>query len=179
MANSDGRRRRQCALFLAGFETNALTGQAPRREPRLVHAMSTRRARARHDAQRAQMREAHESRGGRSQNWRNRAGAPPAHLAQRYETIALVLQGGGALGAYQCGVYEGLHGAGIRPNWFAGISIGALNAAILAGNSPEDRIERLHAFWNRISDPRCTLRGRPPLAAELLDAMPPQNKRCR
>jgi NTE family protein len=53
-----------------------------------------------------------------------------------YDVVAFVLQGGGALGAYQAGVYEGLHEAGIRPNWLAGISIGALNAAIIAG-SPE------------------------------------------
>ena len=50
-----------------------------------------------------------------------------------YETIALMLQGGGALGAYQAGVYQGLNEAGIHPNWVAGISIGALNTAIIAG----------------------------------------------
>ena len=67
-----------------------------------------------------------------------------------YETIALVLQGGGALGSYQAGVYQGLHEAGIEPNWFAGISIGALNAAILGGNPPEKRIEKLTEFWETI-----------------------------
>lgn len=77
----------------------------------------------------------------------------PVESARRYETIALVVQGGGALGSYQCGVYEGLHNAGILPNWFAGISIGAINAAILAGNAPAQRLDRLHAFWNRISIP--------------------------
>src|ERR1043165_1396806 len=66
------------------------------------------------------------------------------------ETVALVLQGGGALGSYQAGVYQGLHEAGIQPNWFAGISIGALNAAILGGNPPEMRLERLHEFWDTI-----------------------------
>ncbi len=71
----------------------------------------------------------------------------------RYPTVALVLQGGGALGGYQCGVYEGLHDAGIRPNWFAGISIGAINAAILAGNAPEDRLDNLRAFWELIAEP--------------------------
>ncbi|HRN60919.1 MAG TPA: patatin-like phospholipase family protein [Luteimonas sp.] len=76
---------------------------------------------------------------------------------KRYPTIALVLQGGGALGGYQCGVYEGLHEAGIRPNWFAGISIGAINAAILAGNAPEERIDRLRGFWELISEPGGTL----------------------
>ncbi|WP_242108382.1 patatin-like phospholipase family protein [Luteimonas aquatica] len=74
-----------------------------------------------------------------------------------YPSIALVLQGGGALGAYQCGVYEGLHEAGIRPNWFAGISIGAINAAILAGNAPERRLERLREFWELICRPSGSL----------------------
>ena len=79
--------------------------------------------------------------------------ATPNKSAEQYEAVALVLQGGGALGAYQCGVYEALHGAGIRPGWFAGTSIGAINAAILAGNAPEKRIERLHEFWNTICEP--------------------------
>lgn len=70
-----------------------------------------------------------------------------------YETIALVLQGGGALGAYQAGVYEGLYEAGVEPNWIAGISIGALNTAIIAGNAPEDRVAKLQAFWNMICQP--------------------------
>jgi NTE family protein len=77
----------------------------------------------------------------------------PAELAGRYETVALVFQGGGALGAYQCGVYEALHEAGIRPAWFSGTSIGAINAAILAGNAPEHRLERLREFWNTICVP--------------------------
>jgi NTE family protein len=76
-----------------------------------------------------------------------------ADSARAYETIALVLQGGGALGAYQCGVYEALHEGGIRPNWFAGTSIGAINAAILAGNAPERRVERLRDFWDTICEP--------------------------
>ena len=80
----------------------------------------------------------------------------PGRSAARYESVALVLQGGGALGAYQCGVYEALDGAGIRPGWFAGTSIGAINAAILAGNAPERRVERLHEFWNTICEPAGT-----------------------
>ena len=64
-----------------------------------------------------------------------------------YEITALVLQGGGALGAYQAGVYEGLAEAGIHPNWVAGISIGALNSAVIAGNPPERRVQRLREFW--------------------------------
>ena len=71
---------------------------------------------------------------------------PPGH-------VALVLQGGGALGAYQAGVYEGLHGAGIAPDWLAGISIGAFNTAIIAGNPPERRIDALREFWDTISHP--------------------------
>ncbi|WP_374655973.1 DUF3734 domain-containing protein [Dongia sp.] len=67
-----------------------------------------------------------------------------------YETVALVLQGGGALGSYQAGVYQGLAEAGIEPNWFAGISIGALNAAILGGNPPATRVEKLTEFWETI-----------------------------
>ena len=82
---------------------------------------------------------------------------PPALAARDYETIVLVLQGGGALGAYQCGVYEGLHLAGIEPDWFAGISIGAINGAILAGNAPGERLEKLRAFWERICTPALPL----------------------
>lgn len=68
-------------------------------------------------------------------------------------TIALVLQGGGALGAYQVGVYQGLHEAGIVPNWIAGISIGAFNTALIAGNPPERRVQALREFWETISQP--------------------------
>ena len=67
-----------------------------------------------------------------------------------YPCVALVLQGGGALGSYQAGVYEGLAEAGIHPNWVAGISIGSLNCAIIAGNPPEKRVEQLHGFWDAI-----------------------------
>lgn len=81
----------------------------------------------------------------------------PEQAARNYETVVLVLQGGGALGSYQCGVYEGLHEAGIRPDWFAGISIGAFNVALLAGNAPEDRIAKMHEFWNLICAPALPL----------------------
>lgn len=74
-----------------------------------------------------------------------------------YETIALVLQGGGALGAYQAGVFQGLDEAGIAPNWLAGISIGALNTAVIAGNPPEKRVERLNEFWQTICQPNVSL----------------------
>src|SRR6185295_7672143 len=72
--------------------------------------------------------------------------ADPAAIAGQYEQIALVLQGGGALGAYQAGVYEALQEAGIRPTRVCGISIGAINAALIAGNPPERRLERLRTF---------------------------------
>jgi len=68
-------------------------------------------------------------------------------------TVALVLQGGGALGAYHIGAFEALHTAGFGPDWVAGISIGAFNAAIIAGNEPEDRLEKLLGFWRDISWP--------------------------
>jgi NTE family protein len=63
----------------------------------------------------------------------------------------LLLQGGGALGAYQAGVYERLSEAGIEPTWVAGISIGAINCAIIAGNAPQDRVARLRSFWEQVS----------------------------
>ncbi len=65
--------------------------------------------------------------------------------------VVLVLQGAGALGAYQAGVFEALHEAGIEPNWVIGTSIGAINAALIAGNAPEDRMPRLRAFWDRVA----------------------------
>src|SRR5690242_15875400 len=68
--------------------------------------------------------------------------------------VVLVLQGGGALGAYQVGVYEALHDAGIEPDWVIGTSIGAINAALIAGNDPGDRMDRLNAFWRHVELPR-------------------------
>jgi NTE family protein len=70
----------------------------------------------------------------------------------RCARVALVLQGGGALGAYQAGVYQALHEANIEPDWVSGVSIGAINAAIIAGNPPSARLEKLRAFWDRITD---------------------------
>lgn len=67
------------------------------------------------------------------------------------EDRILVLQGGGALGAYQAGVFEALDAQRQAPDWVAGISIGAINAALIAGNPPERRIERLQAFWERVT----------------------------
>ena len=66
--------------------------------------------------------------------------------------IVLVLQGGGALGAYQVGVYQAMHEAGIEPTWVIGTSIGAINASLIAGNPPERRMEKLNAFWNQMEE---------------------------
>jgi NTE family protein len=80
-------------------------------------------------------------------NGRNlRAGLP-------FDRVALLLQGGGALGAYQAGVYEALAETGLHPDWVLGISIGAFNAAIIAGNAPERRVDKLRGFWEEISAP--------------------------
>ena len=64
--------------------------------------------------------------------------------------VVLVLQGGGALGAYQVGVYQALHEAGNEPDWIIGTSIGAVNGAIIAGNAREDRLARLNEFWDKV-----------------------------
>jgi NTE family protein len=68
-----------------------------------------------------------------------------------FECVTLLLQGGGALGAYQGGVYEALAEADIHPDWIAGISIGAINAAIIAGNPPHSRVDRLREFWTQVT----------------------------
>src|ERR1700719_1295802 len=77
----------------------------------------------------------------------------PARAASYDKKVALVLQGGGALGSYQAGVYEALSTSQYLPDWVAGISIGAINAAIIAGNAPAQRVERLQAFWEGITAP--------------------------
>jgi NTE family protein len=82
---------------------------------------------------------------------------PKAWRPERCDRVALVLQGGGALGAYQGGVYEALHEAGIEPDWVSGVSIGAINSAIIAGNPREKRLERLKAFWDRITNRRIAM----------------------
>jgi NTE family protein len=76
-----------------------------------------------------------------------------------FDRRILVLQGGGALGAYQAGAYEGLAEAGFMPNWVAGVSIGAINTALIAGNPPERRMERLRAFWDLVSSRTPVLPG--------------------
>jgi NTE family protein len=80
---------------------------------------------------------------------------PPPHdhpwRPARCDTVGLVLQGGGALGAYQAGVYQGLHETGLEPDWLAGVSIGSINAALIAGNAPEDRVAALQDFWKTVT----------------------------
>lgn len=73
--------------------------------------------------------------------------AMPSHASQGEPRIVLVLGGGNALGAYHAGAYEQLHSRGIQPDWIIGASIGAITGAILAGNPPEQRLERLRRFW--------------------------------
>jgi NTE family protein len=72
-------------------------------------------------------------------------------IAANYDRVALVLQGGGALGAYQAGVYEALAEARCEPNWISGVSIGAINSALIAGNPPDKRLAALETFWSTIS----------------------------
>jgi NTE family protein len=84
------------------------------------------------------------------------AGHSPLACRRRlpFERIALALQGGGALGAYQGGVYQALAEAALHPDWVAGISIGAINAAIIAGNPPASRVDKLREFWELVSSPQ-------------------------
>jgi NTE family protein len=70
-----------------------------------------------------------------------------------FERVALVLQGGGALGAYQAGVYQAIDEANIRIDWVCGTSIGGINGALLAGNRAERRVERLREFWEEVTEP--------------------------
>ncbi len=77
-------------------------------------------------------------------------GARARKPAQTQRQVVLVFQGGGALGAYQAGVYQAVHEAGIEPDWIIGTSIGAINASLIAGNEPENRLDRLEEFWRRM-----------------------------
>jgi NTE family protein len=88
-------------------------------------------------------------------NPRPASGGKERNLRARlpFDRVALLLQGGGALGAYQAGVYEALAETGLHPDWVVGISIGAINAAIIAGNAPERRVDKLRGFWEQISAP--------------------------
>jgi len=82
-----------------------------------------------------------------------RAAAPSSRrkAARNLGQRVLVLQGGGALGAYQVGVYQALHQAGLEPDWVVGTSIGAINASLIAGSAPADRLDRLEEFWRRVA----------------------------
>src|SRR6202007_1127412 len=74
--------------------------------------------------------------------------------------VVLVLQGGGALGSYQAGVYQALQEAGVEPDWIVGTSIGAINAGLIAGNAPQKRLARLAEFWSRVQRaPQLDFRG--------------------
>ncbi len=81
----------------------------------------------------------------------------------------LVLQGGGALGAFQVGAYEALHAAGLKLDWVIGTSIGAINGAIICGNPPEQRLERLHAFWHGVQQHPAT--GAAPMLSAFSQSM--------
>ena len=87
--------------------------------------------------------------------------AEPVRPPSYDKKVALVLQGGGALGSYQAGVYEALSTSQYLPDWVAGISIGAINAAIIAGNPPGARVEKLRAFWEGITQPPSFWPGAP------------------
>src|SRR3569832_958537 len=83
--------------------------------------------------------------------FKDRFKTPRERREDGYERVAFVLQGGGSLGAYQMGVVIGLLEAGYEPDWIAATSIGAIQAAIVVGNKPEDRIARLEEFWSLIA----------------------------
>jgi len=88
----------------------------------------------------------------------------PLALAEEVKALGqtvLVLQGGGALGAYQVGVYEALHEAGVAPDWVIGTSIGAINASLIAGSKPGERIEKMCDFWSRVQNDRFVPGGLP------------------
>lgn len=80
----------------------------------------------------------------------NKPSKTSSQLKQRYERIACVFQGGGALGAYQVGAFSAIHERGYQPDFLAGVSIGAINSAIIAGNTPKKQVEKLLEFWNDI-----------------------------
>lgn len=77
--------------------------------------------------------------------------APVTNPASAYSRKVFVLQGGGALGSYQAGAFQALREQNIEPDWIAGISIGAINASIMAGNVPGERLKALSSFWNKVT----------------------------
>src|SRR5450432_2688461 len=94
---------------------------------------------------------------------KRRKSARAALEIPKHDHSILVLQGGGALGAYQAGVYEGMVEQGFAPDWVTGVSIGAINAALIAGNPAGHRVERLREFWDQVSS------GLPLVAPAYLD----------
>ena len=83
----------------------------------------------------------------------------PAPRVSGFGSVVLLLQGGGALGAYQAGVYEALLEHGVEPTWLAGISIGAINSAIIAGNPVQERVGKLRTFWEQVTSQTSGLDG--------------------
>ena len=96
------------------------------------------------------MTEAHSLDGARKVSGSTTSGSTGKRSISEFGQIVLVLQGGGALGAYQASVYQALHEAGLEPDWVIGTSIGAINASLITGNKPEHRLAKLEAFWNRV-----------------------------
>ena len=92
--------------------------------------------------------------------------ARPSQPSSDQRQTVLVFQGGGALGAYQAGVYQALHEAEIEPDWIIGTSIGAINASLIAGNEPKNRLERLQEFWRRMRHKELWSRSRWPGLAD-------------
>jgi NTE family protein len=93
-------------------------------------------------------------------------GAGTSPVAE-YGQVVLVLQGGGALGAYQAGAYQAMHEVGIEPDWIIGTSIGAINASLIAGNTLENRLNRLREFWERVEhEPLLKIAGSLPIVGQ-------------
>jgi NTE family protein len=101
-----------------------------------------------------------------------RSPSKPREIARDLGQITLVLQGGGALGAYQGGVYQALHERGIEPGWVIGTSIGAINASLIAGNVPERRLDALKSFWHRVEQNGATAPTSVPIWAFPLNPFP-------
>ena len=99
---------------------------------------------------------------------------PNAGAADAPRRTVLTLQGGGALGSYQAGVYEALSDGGIAPDWVAGVSIGAINGSLIAGNAPEHRVEKLREFWRRVTTPNTPFLGVPAMITPRLVDMEQQ-----
>ena len=91
-----------------------------------------------------------------------------ASPASGFQRVALLLQGGGALGSYQAGVYAAMAEAGMHPGCVAGVSIGAINGALIAGNAPDDRVKALRTFWDKVTTPPL---GLPSMFATMIGAM--------